>query len=144
MPPAKDVAARFVGSWSLVSWALSRPDGTTECPFGEDAVGWIMYTADRRMSAHLMRRDRPLLKSERLRESTPEERAVAYLDHFSYCGSYSLQLEAQTVTHHVEVSSSPNWVGTDRVRSFELEADSLTLSATNADGSKNRLVWKRQ
>ena len=143
MPPSKDIASLFVGSWSLVSWVLTRPDGGTEYPFGEDAVGWIMYTQDRRMAAHLMRRSRALLKSERLRESTPEERAAAYLDHFSYCGTYRVNPDAQTVTHHVDVSSSPNWVGSDRARTFELSADSLTLFAALADGSQNRLEWKR-
>ena len=143
MPPANDIARLFVGSWSLVSWILTKPDGNTEYPFGEDAVGWIMYTEDRRMAAHLMRRRRALLKSERLRESTPDERAAAYLDHFSYCGTYSVQADAQTVTHHVDVSSSPNWVGSDRARTFVLSGDSLTLLAPLADGSQNRLVWKR-
>jgi hypothetical protein len=144
MPPSEDIAALFVGSWSLVSWVLTRPDGVTEYPFGEDAVGWIMYTQDRRMAAHLMRRGRALLKSERLRESTAEERAADYLDHFSYCGTYSVESDAKTVTHHVDVSSSPNWVGSDRARTFHFSGDTLTLGAALADGSKNRLVWKRR
>jgi hypothetical protein len=138
-----DLAELFIGSWALVSWIRTTPDGQDEYPYGEDAVGCIMYTADGRMAAHLMRRRRALLRSENSRETTPDERAAAFLDYFSYCGPFTVQSDAQTVTHHVEACSSPNWVGTDRVRAFRFSGDALTLRADRADGSKSTLVWKR-
>jgi hypothetical protein len=144
MKPSEDVTCRFIGSWSLVSWTLTTPDGQIEFPYGEDALGNIIYTGDGRMAAHLMRRGRRLFASENRRDSTLEERSAAFLDYFSYCGPYTVQAEAQTVTHQVEACSSPNWVGTDRVRTFRFSGDSLTLGATLADGSKHTLVWKRQ
>jgi hypothetical protein len=143
MMPSDDVATKFVGSWSLMSWTLSAPDGRIEFPYGEDAVGCIIYTADGRMTAHLMRRQRDLFRSDNRRESTPEERAAAFLDYFSYCGPYTLQPDAGTVTHRVEACSFPNWVGTDLVRNFRFEGDSLTLWAALASGAKHILVWKR-
>jgi hypothetical protein len=144
MTPSEDVASQFVGSWSLMSWTLTAPDGRTEFPYGEDAVGCILYTAEGRMAAHLMRRQRDLFASENRRESTPEERATAFLDYLSYCGPYTVQPDAQTVTHHVEACSFPNWVGTKLVRTFRLVGDSLTLWAALANGHKHTLVWKRQ
>jgi hypothetical protein len=143
MSPLEDLALLFIGSWSLVSWIRTNSDGQDEYPYGEDAVGCIMYTADGRMAAHLMRRRRALLRSENSRDTTPDERAAAFLDYFSYCGPYTVQPVAQTVTHHVEASSSPNWVGTDQVREFRFSGDLLTLRANRKDGSKSRLVWKR-
>ena len=60
--------------------------------------------------------------------------------HFSYYGTYTLDESAQTVTHHVEGSSSPNMVGTDQVRAFVFEGnDQITLSPPG--GAK--LVWLR-
>ena len=85
--------------------------------------------ADGRMAAHLMRRGRALLRSENSRETTPDERAAAFLDYFSYCGPYTVQQDAQTVTHHVLACSSPNWVGTDQVRAFRFSGDALILGA---------------
>src|ERR1700720_4235650 len=82
MRPSEDIASLFIGSWSLVSWIRTTPDGHNEYPFGEDAVGCIMYTGDGRMAAHLMRRQRALLRSENSRETTPDERAAAFLDYF--------------------------------------------------------------
>jgi hypothetical protein len=143
MMPSDDVATKFVGSWSLMSWTLTAPDGRIEFPYGEDAVGCIMYTPEGRMAAHLMRRQRDLFSSDNRRESTPEERAAAFLEYFSYCGPYTLQPDARTITHHVEACSFPNWVGTDLVRNFRFEGDSLTLWAALASGAEHILVWKR-
>jgi hypothetical protein len=143
MQPPQEFASLFIGSWSLVSWTRTAPDGQTEYPFGEDAVGCIIYTGEGRMSAHLMRRRRALLRSEYSRETTPDERAAAFLDYFSYCGPFTVQQSAQTVTHHVEACSSPNWVGTDQVRAFRFSGDALTLLALRSDGSRSTLLWKR-
>jgi hypothetical protein len=133
----------LVGSWALVSWKLTASDGQSEFPYGEDAVGSIIYTENGHMAAHLMRRRRNLFASENRRDSTLEERSAAFLDYFSYCGPYTVQPDEQTVTHHVLACSSPNWVSTDRVRTFRLSGDLLTLGALLADGSKHTLVWKR-
>jgi hypothetical protein len=142
MTPENDKSARFIGSWSLITWTSIAPDGTTQYPFGDDAVGYIFYTEDGHMAAHLMRRQRPSFSSDNLLASTPEERAAAYLDHFSYCGRYTVHQGAATVTHHVQASSAPNWVGKDQVRAFRFSEDSLTLSAANLDGSEHVLIWK--
>jgi hypothetical protein len=144
MKTSEDAASRLVGSWSLVSWTITTPDGQIEFPYGEDAVGSIIYTGEGRMAAHLMRRGRELFASENRRDSTLEERSKAFLDYFSYCGPYTVQEDAQTVTHHVETCSSPNWVGTSRVRTFRFSGDSLTLHAAHGDGSKHTLVWRRE
>ena len=73
---------------------------------------------------------------------TTDERAAAYLHHFSDRGRDTVQQGAQTVTHHVEACSAPNWVGTDRVRTFRFSDDSLTLCAATPDGSQQVLVWR--
>jgi hypothetical protein len=142
MTLANDFIARFIGSWSLGTWTLTSPDGQTQYPFGEDAVGYLFYTEDGHMAAHLMRRQRPNFSSEDLMAATPNERAAAYFDHFSYCGRYTVQQNAETVTHHVQSSSVPNWVGRDQVRTFRFSDDSLTLCAASPDGSQQVLVWR--
>ncbi len=50
--------------------------------------------------------------------------AAGYL---AYAGSYTL--DGMTVTHHVEMSLFPNWIGTDQVRAIAiLENGDLELS----------------
>jgi lipocalin-like protein len=142
MTLASDFIARCIGSWSLVTWTSTSPAGQTQYPFGEDAVGNLFYSEDGHMAAHLMRRQRPNLSSDDLMGGTPEERAAAYLDYFSYCGRYTVQQNAETVTHHVLTCSVPNWVGSDQVRTFRFSDDSLTLCGVIPGGSRHVLVWR--
>jgi len=58
---------------------------------------------------------------------TIEEKAAAAETFQSYNGAY--QLGGDRVVHHVEVSSFPNWVGTDQVRIVHLAGDELSLSS---------------
>ena len=74
MTTSDEIATLFIGSWSLLSSILTTPDGRTEYPFGEDAVGCIMYTADGYMAAHLMRRERTRFVSDKRRIDTGRAR----------------------------------------------------------------------
>jgi len=48
----------FVGTWKLVSWEVTQPDGTIYYLYSKDAVGYLIYTADGYMSAQIMDPDR--------------------------------------------------------------------------------------
>jgi hypothetical protein len=116
---------RFLGSWELIDWRATTPDGTVRFPYGPDAQGQLTYTADGRMSAHLMH--------------PPDDPADAPIQHLAYWGTFSLDVPAGTVTHHVIGSSAANWIGSDQVREFSFESDgSLVLSL-----GSNRLTWVR-
>lgn len=144
MAQPEDMGPQFVGTWSLVSWTLTSKDGETEHPMGEDAVGWILYSGDGYMAAHLMRRQRTPFRSENPQDFTLEERLAVCLEYFSYCGSYTIQQDTKTVTHHVDAACIPNWVGRDQVRNFRFEGNTLTLSLVNTEGSTHTLVWERR
>lgn len=116
---------RFIGAWELVDWRATDGSGNVRFPYGEDAAGQITYTPEGRMSAHLMR--------------PPDDPAAAPPQHLSYWGTFTLQPEAGTVTHHVIGSSQANWIGSDQVRRFTFESDDrLVLSL-----GSNRLTWER-
>ena len=123
-PPGVDVE-RFLGSWELVEWVATNQRGETTHPYGEDAQGQITYTADGRMSAHLMR--------------PPEDPSDEPPQHLAYWGRFSVQAAAGTVTHHVIGADAANWIGSDQVRQFRFEGqDGLILSL----GQQN-LTWRR-
>jgi hypothetical protein len=48
----------FVGTWKLVSWEVTQPDGRIHYPYSNDVVGYLIYTADGYMSAEIMDPDR--------------------------------------------------------------------------------------
>ena len=115
----------FLGAWELVDWRASDGSGNVRFPYGEEAQGQITYTADGRMSAHLMR--------------PPADLADAPPQYLSYWGRFSLDAEAGTVTHHVIGSDQDNWIGSDQVRQFIFEGDDRLVLALGS----NRLTWER-
>jgi hypothetical protein len=65
---------------------------------------------------------------------------------FAYAGTYSI--EAGKVTHHVDISWNQVWNGTDQVRSYEVNGDTLIISSrlfNPASGTEAQyvLVWEK-
>ena len=46
------VLEKLIGSWSLVSWESHSDDGSASYPLGEDALGQLMYDADKAAVTH--------------------------------------------------------------------------------------------
>jgi hypothetical protein len=72
---------------------------------------------------------RPRFASGDMMNSTPEELEAAFEKFDAYCGTYTLDEQNSTVTHHVQGAKFPNWVGTDQVRYYEISGDTLRISA---------------
>lgn len=98
------------------------------------------------------RRDRlPLSKqvrsplSREMSDVPVEELAQAFASFNAYAGTYSLN--GNTVTHHLEVASIPNRVGTDLLRTFTVNENRLTLKTApvEQDGILQifELLWER-
>jgi len=49
---------------------------------------------------------------------------------------------SQTVTHHVEASLVPSWVGTSLKRRFRWDGERLVLTRA-VPGTTDELVWER-
>ena len=133
------VAQRLVGSWELVSYEIIAADGTRR-PGAYDR-GQITYDASNRMSAHLMNSANKADTSPQ----TDELRAAAFRRYLGYYGPFVVDEAAGTVTHLVEGSSNPSWVGSKQLRYFELSADNARLTLSLRDGTRTTqsLVWKR-
>ena len=128
------VARRFVGNYSLVSFQSFREDGEVA---DLDYVGRIMYDEHGNMSAVGMPQDLP----ERARNAGGERVRAG----FAYFGTFEVDVDEGTVVHHVIGSPmSPNVVGRDRVRHYELSGDLLKLSIKNQEGRvTGTLTWRR-
>jgi hypothetical protein len=133
------IAARLVGSWELVSYEIIAEDGTRRA--GNYDRGQITYDASGRMSAHLMH-------SSNKADTTPQTddlRAAAFRRYLGYYGPFVVDTSSGTVTHHVDGSSNPSWVGTRQVRYYALSADNAQLTLSLRDGARTTqsLVWRR-
>lgn len=145
----------LLGTWTLVRWEIAYGDGRpTTLPYGADASGFILYTADGHMSACIARAGRARLSSDSVRSAPVPERLAAFESYFQYAGPYVLRREpglptGMQVVHHVTMSLNPNFVGSEQVRNVEFDAARrLTLSASDTvPGSEvarhHRLTWQR-
>ncbi len=137
-------AKSLIGSWSLVSAWSSTEDGTKRESFGSSPSGVLTYGSDGRMTVLIANGGRKPLSADRV-ASPEKERAEAFATFLSYAGRYTLK--EGKVVHHVEISSYPNWVGTDLVRTVGLERDRVTLTTPPVSvGGKmqsTELVWER-
>jgi hypothetical protein len=133
------VAERLAGSWELVTYEIIAADGTRR-PGNYDR-GQITYDASGRMSAHLMHSSN---KSD-TSPQTDELRATAFRRYLGYYGPFVVDAAGGTVTHVVEGSSNPSWVGTRQLRYYELSSDNAQLTLSLRDGTRTTqsLVWKR-
>ncbi|MCA1654657.1 MAG: lipocalin-like domain-containing protein [Sphingomicrobium sp.] len=116
----------LVGSWKLVSASAVSGEGRPiALPFGDSPSGEITYTGDGRVSVLISHGGRKLLSADRIAAPTAEK-AEAFATFFAYAGTYSVRRDQ--VVHHVEISSVPNWVGTDLVRAVKVTGNELTLT----------------
>jgi hypothetical protein len=119
----------LVGTWKLISYSLVDENGVETKPWGTDVQGLLIYSADGFMSANLMHNGRKSFAASDLRLGTTEEKASAADGYIAYAGPYTS--ERGSVTHHVQVSLFPNWVGLTQVRSYFREGDKLILRTPN-------------
>ncbi|MGA7225915.1 MAG: lipocalin-like domain-containing protein [Candidatus Acidiferrales bacterium] len=128
----------FVGTWRLVSIASSESR-----LFGERPIGILMYDADGHVAVQIMRNPRPDMSSGPGFPS-PKEVQIAYKGYYAYYGTYEVNWEKRTITHHLEGSLRPGDVGEDFTRAYEISGDRLAL--TPVDDSQARdacLTWER-
>lgn len=137
----------LAGTWKLLSFESQSAGGDVSHPFGADAQGQLMYDAPGRMSVVLMRAGRPPFASGDPARGAPDEIKAAFEGFIAYYGTYDIDEELGTVTHHVEANSFPNWVGTHQQRFFTLAGRRLTLRSPPIldDGQTVTLtaVWER-
>ena len=148
--PLDDIRAQLLGAWTLARWGIDFPDGrASSFPFGPDATGLIVYTADGWMNATIARAARAPLSTGSVRQAPTEQQCAAFESYFNYAGPFSLRLidGLPHVVHAVQFSLNPNFVGSEQVRRIRFDgARRLTLSADERVGDvvrQHRLDWQR-
>jgi hypothetical protein len=99
------------------------------------------------MSAHLMNPGRPPFASGDLARGNDAELRAAVGGCIAYHETFVLDSSRGIVTHRVEGSLFPNWIGRDQVRYFRLDGNRLTISTppTQIGGEvlTTVIVWER-
>jgi hypothetical protein len=138
---------QILGTWRIISYEAQHADGTITYPLGQQVQGTITYTPGGYMTVNLMQPDRPRFASGDARNGTPEEYAVAYLGYLAYFGRYEVNAAEGYVTHILEGSLYPDWVGTQQKRFFSFSGNRVTLrtplSRYGGQDSVRIIVWEK-
>lgn len=136
----KSSASDFIGTWKLVDYSFLHEDGTIEKPWGDNVVGFLIYSAEGYMSGNLS----PAGRRHNI-EAAESQKTRRKRDYIAYAGPYTV--EGDTITHHVEVSLFPNWLGTAQVRYHRREGDTMVLRTPPIPSGEGviavQLTWRK-
>lgn len=138
----KSFRETLIGTWKLVEYSIENTKNPKErfYPMGKDATGFIMYAPDGYMSAQMMAANRPSYKSGGLHTGTVDEMSLAAKGYMAYSGQYEVNEETQTLTHHMDVSMNPTWLGQAQERYIKLDDNKIIITAPNNSAI---LIWER-
>jgi Lipocalin-like domain len=144
---ASSIRQQILGTWKLVSYVREEiPSGAKSDVMGAHPSGYISYGRDGRMIVIIASSDR---KKPVGPVPTPEEAEALIRSMLAYAGAYTIDSEAKTVTHHIDVSWDQSRTGESHVRTYKFDGDRLTLttqpSNDPATGKKTvrTLIWER-
>jgi hypothetical protein len=146
-PAAQTPRELLVGSWMLVSREDRAVDGShvPEPTLGSDPLGFLVYDEHGNMAVQLMRRSRDAGAGSPAPAGTSNTGSADGYD--AYFGSYSVDLKAHTVTHHLVGALLPLDVGKSLARHFQVSAIELHLWFETGGSSGQHvvrtLVWRR-
>jgi hypothetical protein len=131
--PTREATRRFFGAWRYLG---SFIDGKLRPGRGAHPRGVIIYDASGMMAVHITP-DRP--RSKAGPEPTGEEAQNALAGVIAYFGTYTIDEQAGTVTHHRTATVQPG-DGGDVVRAYEFRGDRLILRPV---GGTHEIMWER-
>ena len=148
-PPQDNIAKKLIGAWRLVS--VEGTDATFHFAF-DHPTGILIYDRSGWMSVQIDVKGARKPFANGPAGGTGEEKVSAFDNYIAYYGTWTLDLDAQTVTHHLADATPPNWRGYNNVRWFELQGNDRLVLIPREDGKggildrKNttyKLLWER-
>lgn len=104
----------FLGTWKLISTEHRNSSDQVIYPFGQNAVGQLMYDTIGYMSVQLMQSDHPRFESSDVSKSPPTELKTTFEGRLiTYFGTYEINEPEETIIHQVKYSSHPDLAGTN-------------------------------
>ena len=137
LPGLADERQHLIGVWKLQTYDVEFQDtGEHKAPFGTIPNGYGIFTPEGRTLAILTAADRKVPQSD-------ADRIAAFRSMVAYSGIYRLE-DGRWITK-VDIAWNEAWIGTEQVRFYRLEGDTLTVStpwapSVNFDGRVARSI----
>lgn len=119
----------FIGRWKLMSVLAKCGDKVLQ-PFSSKPHGTIIYSNDYVVVFISNGKRSKFLDMNNISD---EEILTNFYNFESYCGSYSININDNIVTHHLEHSKIPNAIGTDFRRYYKFTNNNNILSLKTID-----------
>jgi hypothetical protein len=138
----------LVGTWRLISRVVALEDGTAvhDPGLGKTPEGYLIYDSSGHVAAQLMRLDRPMAIDCGTSDSAPSNNSQSVNGYDAYFGTYTIEENSHTVTHHLEGALAAADVGKTLVREFHVSGDKLNI-VVRANSPKEKqirtLTWER-
>jgi Lipocalin-like domain len=146
---ADSLREQLLGTWRLVSYVERDVEtGEVNHPMGDHPLGFIMYSPDGFVSAQLSTADRSPFEANDPYCGTPWEYTQAANRYIAYCGPFHVDELTGSLTHEMQISLFPNWLGQRQARLVQIEGDMLRLATSTPmsfGGARKTavLVWRR-
>jgi hypothetical protein len=136
-------AKDLVGAWIAVS-NVAEQGGVKSEPYGATPQGMLIFEADGRYGLILSRDDLPKFASNSRTTGTADENKAVMQGAISHFGRYTVSAADKSLVFHIELSTFPNFNGTEQKRAFELAGDELKYTVPAFSGGGTAVaVWKR-
>jgi len=137
-----DLRQALLGTWRLVSNHQVDVNGKLVEPFGDDPLGYLVYTPDGHVLVQMASRERPQLFGTSanagnrpvLLETTEANTPLGLT---GYCGTFEVR-DGQAI-HHMEFGVLPRNNGHVETRLVVLDGDRLSLRTSRG----GQLEWQR-
>jgi lipocalin-like protein len=142
----KTLKDQLVGSWTLVSYEATAPDGKKEQFYGPNPRGTLILDAGGRYAQIQGRPDRAKLKSlSRFDlDATQAELKALLLGFAANAGTWSVDEPTKTLVRRFEFALIPNNEGSELRAAVTLAGNELKLTQTSpVNGVKTDLVYRR-
>jgi len=137
---ATAAAKALTGTWRLVRYENTLPDGKVEMPFGANPKGYFTYDPTGHLSIHIMRNPPVAPFASGDTKGSDAEVRNAYDGYAGYFGTWRINPEATAVIHVVEGALRPSYTGTEQFRPFTLNGDTLIVRPTPGEYRELRRV----
>ena len=126
----------LIGIWKLFSMESQTLDGAVIEEY--KWIGRLRYDEKGYMSVQLMDLNRPHIVDE----ESSEEVKKAFETYNAYFGTYDVNQEEGSVTHHLEGAMYPNWTKIDLKRFFNLFNNTLELITSPMQEGNTEVIWR--
>ena len=136
-----DIQKKIIGTWKLIHSFEIDAQGNKTYPFGDDAIGYIMYDEQGKMAVQICRKQRDLFKSTSFTSANENELINLPKDYLAYFGNYIIDTENEIVRHIIDGHLFPNTVGKNLDRKYHFFDDKMQLRPW--DGTNREILWQR-